>query len=307
MSLIAELKRRKVFQVAAVYLVVAWLIMQIVDVVNEPLNLPGWFDTVAILLLAIGFPIALIISWAFELTADGVVRDQGSNITVRGGVLRIEYVLAVLLVVAIGLSEWNWGSNPAGGTPVVVVMDTLAPRGIYDPETRENSGTNADDLSNILRDLPIVVHKETVGSMWNREDQIVQQRPNLIMIHAGSFFHSMNLELGFGYDDEPEIYDEERWLQLIDYAWDKLESFLGYVGLASPQTRILVYSRGAWSDENEERAWVTNLEGRFPSLAGRVYTFRVPGPEADATFRDPITSQLIRVDVEAILGVSSSR
>jgi len=45
MSFVSELKRRKVFQVAAVYLVVAWLIMQVVDVVNEPLRLPEWFAT----------------------------------------------------------------------------------------------------------------------------------------------------------------------------------------------------------------------------------------------------------------------
>lgn len=99
MTFVSELKRRKVFQVAAVYLVVAWLIMQVVDVVNEPLNLPDWFDTVAILLLAIGFPIAVIASWAFDLTPEGVVKDQG---TVQSGGRRMEYVFMGLLVVAVG-------------------------------------------------------------------------------------------------------------------------------------------------------------------------------------------------------------
>ena len=70
-SVWGELKRRKVFQVAAVYLLVAWLIMQVVDVINEPLSLPDWFDTVVILLLAFGLPIALILSWAFDLTQEG--------------------------------------------------------------------------------------------------------------------------------------------------------------------------------------------------------------------------------------------
>ncbi len=70
-SIFTELKRRKVFQVAAVYLVVAWLIMQVVDVVNEPLRLPEWFATVAILIVAIGFPIALILSWAFDVSPGG--------------------------------------------------------------------------------------------------------------------------------------------------------------------------------------------------------------------------------------------
>jgi len=102
MSFVSELKRRKVFQVAAVYLVVAWLIMQVVDVVNEPLRLPEWFATVAILIVAIGFPIALILSWAFDLTPEGVVRDTGSTVAVQSGGRRIEYVLIGLLVVAVG-------------------------------------------------------------------------------------------------------------------------------------------------------------------------------------------------------------
>ena len=56
MSFLGEIQRRKVFQVAAVYLVVSWLIMQVVDVVNEPLSLPDWFDTAVIVALAVGLP-----------------------------------------------------------------------------------------------------------------------------------------------------------------------------------------------------------------------------------------------------------
>ena len=77
MPFLGEIKRRKVFQVAAVYTVVAWLIIQLVDVVNEPLNLPDWLDTVVIVLLAIGFPIAMVLAWAFEITPEGVKRDTG--------------------------------------------------------------------------------------------------------------------------------------------------------------------------------------------------------------------------------------
>jgi TolB-like protein/Tfp pilus assembly protein PilF len=100
MSFLAEIKRRKVFQVAAVYLVVSWLIMQVVDVVNEPLTLPDWFDTAVIVALAIGLPIALILAWAFDVTPDGVVKDLGGDETVHSGGKRIEYVLIGLLAVA---------------------------------------------------------------------------------------------------------------------------------------------------------------------------------------------------------------
>ncbi len=76
---IEELKRRKVFQVAALYAVVSWLILQIIDVVNEPLKLPDWFDTVAIVSLFAGFPIAMILAWAFDITRQGVVRTPSSG------------------------------------------------------------------------------------------------------------------------------------------------------------------------------------------------------------------------------------
>ena len=73
-SFLGEIKRRKVFQVAAVYIVVAWLIIQVIDVVVEPLSLPDWLDTVVIVLLIAGFPIALVLAWALDLTPQGVVR-----------------------------------------------------------------------------------------------------------------------------------------------------------------------------------------------------------------------------------------
>jgi TolB-like protein/Tfp pilus assembly protein PilF len=100
MSILVEIKRRKIFQVAAVYLVVAWLLIQIVATVEAPLSLPDWVDTLVILLLAIGFPVTLVMSWGFNLTPDGVVKDQGSNEAERSGGRRIEYALIGLLAVA---------------------------------------------------------------------------------------------------------------------------------------------------------------------------------------------------------------
>jgi adenylate cyclase len=78
-SLLVEVKRRKVFQVAAVYAVVAWLLVQIVATVKAPLQLPGWFDTVVIVLLLIGFPIAVIVAWAYDFSPDGLRRTPESD------------------------------------------------------------------------------------------------------------------------------------------------------------------------------------------------------------------------------------
>ena len=120
MSLLGEIKRRKVFQVAAVYAVVAWLLVQIVDVVNEPLSLPDWFDTAVIMALAIGFPIAVILAWAFDLTPEGVVKDQG---TVQSGGRKIEYVFTGLLVVAVAtLLYREFSPSGADADRIVGVM-----------------------------------------------------------------------------------------------------------------------------------------------------------------------------------------
>ena len=89
MSFLQELKNRKIFRVAAVYAVVAWGVLQVVDVVSDPLSLPPWFSTAVIVLLGIGFPIALVFSWIFDLGPEGPTRtvsDAGAAIGVRGGI-----------------------------------------------------------------------------------------------------------------------------------------------------------------------------------------------------------------------------
>lgn len=79
MSLLAEIKRRKVFQVAVAYAIAAWLLVQVANTIEEPLRLPSWFDTAVIVLVALGFPLALILSWAFQWTESGLVRDRGDG------------------------------------------------------------------------------------------------------------------------------------------------------------------------------------------------------------------------------------
>ncbi len=78
-KLIQELKRRKVFRVAGVYAVVSWIIMQIGEVTFPALLLPNWALTLVIVLLIIGFPIAILLSWAFDITPDGIKRDRQST------------------------------------------------------------------------------------------------------------------------------------------------------------------------------------------------------------------------------------
>ena len=72
MNFLSELKRRNVFRVGIAYAVACWLLLQIVDLVLENINAPDWVMQVFMLALAVGFPIAMIVAWAFEVTPDGV-------------------------------------------------------------------------------------------------------------------------------------------------------------------------------------------------------------------------------------------
>src|SRR5438034_6873195 len=75
----AELKRRNVYKVAIAYGVVAWLLMQVASQIFPFFEIPNWVVRLVVLLLVIGFPIALIIAWAFELTSEGIKRTEAAD------------------------------------------------------------------------------------------------------------------------------------------------------------------------------------------------------------------------------------
>src|SRR5215831_6090168 len=75
-SLFAELRRRNVFRVALTYAVVAWLLIQIASVFLPMLDAPEWMITAFVVLLGLGFAVALFISWAYEMTPEGLKRTE---------------------------------------------------------------------------------------------------------------------------------------------------------------------------------------------------------------------------------------
>jgi TolB-like protein/Tfp pilus assembly protein PilF len=91
-----------VFRVAGAYLVVGWVVMQVVEVMAPALNLPEWVDGLMALLLIAGFPVSLVLAWAFDVTPEGVKRTgpADAEIPVRGFGAADGAILAALLVVA---------------------------------------------------------------------------------------------------------------------------------------------------------------------------------------------------------------
>ena len=119
-----ELKRRNVYKVAVAYAVVGWLLIQVATQVFPFLEIPNWMIRLVILLTAFGFPVALIIAWAFELTPEGIKRTEAADAArqhSRGGV----WIGVVVVAAALSLGLFFLGRYSAGrATPQVTEAPT---------------------------------------------------------------------------------------------------------------------------------------------------------------------------------------
>jgi adenylate cyclase len=106
MSLFAELRRRNVFRVAMFYAVAAWVLLQVGDLLFGALGVPPWGLKLLLGMLLLGFPMALVFAWVYELTPEGLRRERevepGQSVTHQTAG-KLNALIAVLLVVAIGL------------------------------------------------------------------------------------------------------------------------------------------------------------------------------------------------------------
>jgi TolB-like protein/Tfp pilus assembly protein PilF len=102
----SELKRRNVYKVAVAYAVVAWLLIQIATQVFPFFEIPNWAVRLVVLLLIIGFPVALVLAWAFEITPEGIKRteevDLGETVTRKSG-RKLDFLIIGVLVLVIGV------------------------------------------------------------------------------------------------------------------------------------------------------------------------------------------------------------
>jgi hypothetical protein len=198
---------------------------------------------------------------------------------------------AIIVVGFLGLLLWLFGTYD--NKPVIVLMDS--PGRVYDPATEKAGGTNADDLTDALADLPVVLHKENTSSMWHREEQVRRENPDLVISHLSCLL------------DANQAGNDALEKHLFDLAEQRLTLFFGYLGTSNPRTRFLIYSRGRFATPELANAWVGNVVARFPHLEGRLHTMSMPGGRATATFRDPATAQMFRDQVKAILVLREGR
>jgi hypothetical protein len=182
---------------------------------------------------------------------------------------------------------------PVNPLPVIVLMDSPLPGRVYDPRTAAEGGTNADDVTDILRELPVVIRKENTSPAWHREQQVIGDNPDLIISHL-----SCLLDVRVA-GDQPVVSEH-----LLELAEHRLVLFLAYVAARNPRTRFIVYSRTVFQRKGGEQQWVATQEARLPVLRNRLHAFIVPGGRDNASFRQPATAQLLRARVTQVLGLT---
>jgi TolB-like protein/Tfp pilus assembly protein PilF len=166
MSLFHELKRRNVIRVAVAYVITAWLILQVGDVVLGKIGAPAWVFLAILLILGLGFPLAMLFAWAYELTPEGLKREtsiQRSDSITRQTSRKLDRTIIVVLVVALGYFAYDkfLTDQPAdlsGATPAGLHRASIAVLPFVnmssDPEQEYFSDGISEELLNLLAKIP---------------------------------------------------------------------------------------------------------------------------------------------------------
>jgi TolB-like protein/Flp pilus assembly protein TadD len=131
MGLVSELRRRNVLRMAVLYAVAAWLIMQVAEVMMSLVGFPAWAGRATFAVLAVGFPIALIFSWFYELTPEGISLekdvDRSESITHVTG-RRLDFIVISLLCAAVILFAYDkwWMGGPPEHSIAVLPFENMS-------------------------------------------------------------------------------------------------------------------------------------------------------------------------------------
>lgn len=277
MNLFKELKRRNVFRVAAAYGVVSWLLLQMVDVVAPMLALPGWVSRAILLALLVGFPIAVIIAWAFEVTPEGIKResevDRSQSITRRTGQRLNRVIIAglllviVLLVVERTMFATHESASPEEIRPSVAVLPFTNLS--TDPEQQYFADGLTEEILNSLAQLPELLVTARTSSFFFKDkevpiDEVAERlgvahvlegsvrrsgdnvRITAQLIRASDGFHLWSQTYDATMDNVFEVQDDiaEKVVTALDILLDdKKRNLMEQAGVRNPEAYAL-FARG---------------------------------------------------------------
>jgi adenylate cyclase len=188
MSIIEELRRRNVFRVGIAYVVITWLLLQVADVVLNNIDAPDWVFRAILLVLVMGFPIALLFAWAFEMTPEGLKKekdvDRSQSIT-QATAHKLDIVVIGLMAVALVYFTWDKFLGGATdnaamplATPVTVQLDDAAPAEPAAAPAKPEAATAPDAHS--IAVLPFV-DMSPEGDQEYLSDGIAEELLNLLV------------------------------------------------------------------------------------------------------------------------------
>lgn len=151
-SILSELRKRKVVQAAAIYGAIAWGVTEVVVTVVEQLFLPQWVSTLAVIFFVVGFPIAMFLSWTFDLTTEGIRRTE---VTSRRGTASIVISMVMLLAGTAGLFfliKPGLQTGNGNGEIIEIAPNSIAVLPFADSGVQPDDGFLVEGLGDELRD-----------------------------------------------------------------------------------------------------------------------------------------------------------
>ncbi len=267
MRLVSELKRRNVPRMAVFYAVVAWLIVQVIQVLSDIAKLPDWIGITALWLLAVGFPFALIFSWFYEITPGGISLekdvDRPDSITHVTG-RRLDFLVISLLCAAVILfayDKWWMGPPPEASIAVLPFVNMSG-----EPELEYFSDGISEELLNVLAKVPDlrVISRSSAFSFKDKNVAIpeIARQLNVAHILEGSVRRDGN-QVRITAQLIEARSDTHLWSETYDRSLDDIFAIQDEIAAAVvAQLKIVLLDAPPVVKETDPRAYALYLQAR---------------------------------------------
>ena len=278
MNFLSEIKRRNVLRMALLYGVTAWLIMQVADVVIGLATLPEWSGQAVLGVLAVGFPIALIFAWVYEITPEGVKLEKEvdrsesiSHITGR----RMDFVVIAVLAAAVivfAYDKWwlgpNDGFRPPPNSIAVLAFANMSP----DADQEFFSDGISEELLSLLAKVPElqVISRTSAFSFKDKDVKLsdVARELNVAHILEGSIrWAGDRLRITAQLIDTQS--DSHLWSETYDRTLDDIFVIQDEIAAAVvDKLKVTLLGAAPMVDETDPQAYALYLQARFLSRQG---------------------------------------